>query len=446
MEQSRTRKPLSEAAGTATSPPAPGDARPAEAFYPPMFEEWSETGMPEKLLEAMTLKYLFTVGEQSGRGVARALGLPPKPVLDILQILKNSQLAYYKDTAQASDFNYALSEAGRDRARKYLDECMYVGPMPVPFAYYVESVKAQSIALERPTVENVRGAFDDMLLAPHMQRRIGPAINSGRGLFLYGNPGNGKTSIAERITRCFGMNVWVPHAIYVSGEIIKFYDPQTHDRVELDRTAMRSNPHDERWVKIHRPTIVVGGELTMESLELQYNHFTKITEPSVQLKSNCGTLVIDDFGRQRMEPVELLNRWIVPLEKRFDFLTLSTGTKIQVPFDQLIIFSTNLEPRELVDDAFLRRIPYKINVTNPNEDEFRQIMRMMAEKFGIAYVENEVSTLIRKHYQGASRSFRCCHPRDLLLQIICYSTFHGQQPSMTEDAFDQAVENYFAVM
>jgi predicted ATPase with chaperone activity len=432
----------------ATSTKAGATMNPTSApFHPAAIEEWSDTGLPETLLEALILKHLFTAGEQTGRGVARALCLPPKPVLDTLQMFKNTQLAYYKDSASGSDFTYALSEAGRDRARKHLEESMYVGPAPVPFADYVASVKAQSITLERPRVDQVREAFADVLLSPQVLRRLGPAINSGRGLFLYGNPGNGKTTIAERITRCFGMHVWVPQAIYVAGEIIKFYDPENHERVDAGKPSiLRGDVHDERWVKIRRPTIVVGGELTMNALELQFNHYTKITEPSVQLKSNCGTLVIDDFGRQRMEPVELLNRWIVPLEKRYDYLTLSTGTKIQVPFDQLIIFSTNLEPRELVDDAFLRRIPYKLNVANPTEEEFRAIMRMAAEQFKVTYVEEEVTQLIERHYTEAGRTFRCCHPRDLLLQIINYANFHGIEPKMTTEAFDLAVENYFAVM
>lgn len=426
---------------------AASEVRAPTVFHPPAIEEWEDTGLPETLLEALVVKYLFMAGEAAGRDVAIALCLPPKPVLDMLQSLKNDQLAYYKDTASMSDFTYALSEAGRSRARKLLEESMYVGPAPVPLAYYVESVAAQSITQERPSVDAVRDAFGDVLVSDEMQRRLGPAINSARGLFLYGFPGNGKTTIAERITRCFGTHVWVPHAIFIAGEIVKFYDPENHRAIGSKRPSiLKGDMHDTRWVKIQRPTIVVGGELTMASLELQFNPYTKITEPSVQLKSNCGTLVIDDFGRQRMEPVDLLNRWIVPLEKRHDYLTLSTGTKIQVPFDQLIIFSTNLEPRELVDDAFLRRIPYKLNVGNPSEEEFRNLMRMMARETGIEYDDQVVTQLIQKHYVGENRTFRACHPRDLVLQIVNYSAFHGVEPRMTPEAFDSAVDNYFAIM
>jgi hypothetical protein len=190
---------------------------------------------------------------------------------------------------------------------------------------------------------------------------------------------------------------------------------------------------------------VVGGELTMAALELQHNRFTKITEPSVQLKSNCGTLVIDDFGRQRMNPDELLNRWIVPLEKRHDYLSLSNGKKIQVPFDQLIIFSTNLEPRDLVDDAFLRRIPYKIAVPDPSEGEFRQIMQMMSQRVNVEYDAESVDYLVETHYRKTGRPFRACHPRDLLCQIIDHASYHNGEAQMTPQAFDQAVDGYFAV-
>lgn len=418
----------------------------APTFNPPAVDEWADTGLPEALLESLVTKHLFASGEQTGRSVAAALCAPPKPVLDILQSLKNNQLVYYKDTASMGDFTYALSDAGRDRARKCFEEGMYVGALPVTLKDYVESVAAQSIRNETPKPEQVRAAFADLLLADEMFERLGPAINSGRGLFLYGVPGNGKTSIAERIAESFNTDVWVPRAIFVEGEIIKFYDPQSHARAGVNENPLKGDRTDPRWVKIKRPTIVVGGELTMQALELQYNPYTKITEPSVQLKSNCGVLVIDDFGRQRMDPVDLLNRWIVPLEKRFDYLSLSTGTKIQVPFDQLIVFSTNLEPRELVDDAFLRRIPYKLNISDPSEPEFIRLMRMFADQSNIRYDEESVRYLIDTHYKGAQRRFRCCHPRDLITQIINRASYLGEPAAMSKKAFDMAVTNYFAVL
>ncbi len=419
-------------------------SRKPEEIYPATPETLAETGLPETLVEALICKYLFNVGEAMGRKIERDLCLPPKPVKDILAELKKDQHIFYKDQSMG-DFKFALSESGRERARRYLEENMYAGPAPVLLEHYIDSVKQQSITLEHPDKEAVRKAFSDILLSDKVLDTVGPAINSGRGLFLYGFPGNGKTTIAERITRCFGLDIWIPHAIYIEGEIIKFFDAECHQPID-DKLALVQEDYDTRWIKIKRPTIVVGGELTMEALELQYNRFTKITEPSVQLKSNCGTLVIDDFGRQRMPPIELLNRWIVPLEKRFDYLILANGKKIQVPFDQLIIFSTNLEPKDLVDDAFLRRIPYKINVIDPTEQEFRALMDLFNKKLNVQRDQDAIDYLIETHYKAKNRPFRACQPRDLLLQIQNFADYHGTEAKMSRETFDQACANYFAVM
>lgn len=281
-----------------------------------------------------------------------------------------------------------------------------------------------------------------------MLDRLGPAMNSGRGLFLYGSPGNGKTSIAERVTRAFGKYIWIPRAIGIDGEIIRLYDPVNHEEAPLSpgTGVWDKRKIDKRWVRIFRPTIVAGGELTMSSLEVTINTSTGISEAPLQLKSNCGTLVIDDFGRQRMSIDDLLNRWIVPLEKRYDFLNLPNGKKIQVPFDQLIIFSTNLEPRELVDEAFLRRIPYKIEVIDPTEEEFRDLFKMVGQQLGLEYRPEAIDYLIQTHYKATGRPLRFCQPRDLLLQIRNYCAYHDQPPKLTNEHFDLAVENYFAVM
>jgi predicted ATPase with chaperone activity len=273
-------------------------------------------------------------------------------------------------------------------------------------------------------------------------------VNSGRGLFLYGAAGNGKTSIAERVTKAFGNTIWIPRAIGVDGEIIRLFDPSAHEEAPLEPTSglMSVAKVDKRWVRIRRPTIVAGGELTMDNLELTLNTSTGISEAPVQLKSNCGVLVIDDFGRQRISSQELLNRWIVPLEKRHDFLNLANGKKIQVPFDQLIIFSTNLQPKNLVDEAFLRRIAYKIEVVDPTEEEFRQLFRMMAELLEVPYNDAAVDYVIEQHYRKTGRPFRCCQPRDLMLQVRNFCHFRNCPPEMTNEFMDFAVENYFAIM
>jgi predicted ATPase with chaperone activity len=347
-----------------------------------------------------------------------------------------------------NDYVYQLTDYGRERARRQSERCRYFGATPVTLEAYIRAVQAQSLVNQAPNEQDLRSAFEDLLINPRMLARLGPAISSGRGLFLFGSPGNGKTSIAERVTRAFGQAIWIPRAIGIDGEIMRLFDPMNHEEIPLEKSEglLDQSRIDRRWVRIRRPTIVVGGELTMDNLEVTQNTATNISEAPVQLKSNCGTLVIDDFGRQRMSTDELLNRWIVPLEKRYDFLNMPNGKKIRVPFDQLIIFSTNLEPRDLVDDAFLRRIPYKIEVGDPSEEEFRGLFRLMCERLDIAYNDAAVRHLIETHYLAVGRPFRCCQPRDLLLQVRNQCRYEQRVPCLTPESLDFAVANYFAVM
>jgi len=423
---------------------APNAAK--EKFVPKAPANLREAGLNPSMLESLVLKFLLTNGSASGGAIANTLCLPNAPVIEQLSQLKQQQIVVYVGAANAGDFTYTLTDAGRDRARRMMEDSMYVGAAPVPLDKYIESVKAQTITLMNPSQQDLRRAFSDLLVSEEMFDTLGPAINSGKGMFLYGYPGNGKTSIAERITRCFGDEIYIPKTISVEGVIIKLFDSENHEVTESKGSGiLRVDKHDERWVKVRRPTIVVGGELTMEALEVQYNRTTKTCEAPLQLKSNCGTLVIDDFGRQRMRPVELLNRWIVPLEKRYDFLSLPNGKKIQVPFDQLIIFSTNLEPKDLVDDAFLRRIPYKINVQDPTEEQFRKLFDFIAPKMDMEVRKDCIDHLIETHYRG-KRPFRCCQPRDLLLQIRNYCLYQGKTKEMTKQYFDFAAGVYFTVM
>lgn len=421
---------------------------PSCSFLPREPETVHATGLSESEIESLALKYLQSRGDATGRQVAEQIRLPFALVDAMMRGLKSDRLVVYRDAAQMGDYVYELTELGRERARRYLRDCTYYGSAPVPLADYVLSVQAQSLTHLRPTESQLKDAFKDLLINQQMFRRLGPAINSGRGMFLFGYPGNGKTSIAERITRCFGQHIWIPRAIGVDGEIIRLYDPNHHEEVGHERgEGLLSNAGiDQRWIKIKRPTIVVGGELTMEQLEIQVNRNTGINEGPVQLKSNCGTLVIDDFGRQKMRTDELLNRWIVPLEKRHDYLSLPSGKSIQVPFDQLVVFSTNLEPKDLVDDAFLRRIPYKIEVPNPSEDEFRKLFEILAPLMGFEFDAHSVGYLIDTHYKPINRPFRCCQPRDLLLQVRNYCLYMKEPLSLSPDKFDFAVDNYFSVM
>jgi len=398
-------------------------------------------------VDALIFKYLLIAGSSTGAHIASVIALPHSLTVERLSDLKRQQLVGYTGTATMGDFTYSLTDTGRYRALRLMDENLYVGASPVPLAEYCDAVKAQSITLEKPDESKLREAFSDLLINERMFATLGPAINSGRGMFLYGFPGNGKTSIAERITHCFGNDIYIPRAIHVDGFIIKLFDAEIHQEISATNGGIvKSEQVDERWVHIKRPTVIAGGELTMDQLEVRYNHTTKTSEASMQLKSNCGTLVIDDFGRQRMNPFELLNRWIVPLEKRFDYLGLANGQKIQVPFDQLLIFSTNLEPKELVDDAFLRRIPYKINVPDPTEEEYRTLCKMMCEIAGFEYQEALITQLIEDHYRKTGRPFRCCQPRDLLLLARNQCQYRDEPLVLTRDNLDFAVSVYFTLL
>jgi predicted ATPase with chaperone activity len=438
----------------APPPPAPPPARINDtnggpAFYPKAVTRFEDAGLNPAIVESLVLKFLVSSGMATGRRIAAELGLPFGPFPEFLRVLKNQQVLNYANSASANDYIYTLTDMGRARARSFFDECTYVGSAPVPLRDYVASVAAQTIADEHPKEDDLRRAFSDLVITDETLRLLGPAINSGRGLFLYGYPGNGKTSIAERITHCFGTTVWIPRVIDAEGQFIKLFDMASHEPVESDRSEglLDESDYDRRWVQIKRPTIVAGGDLRMEDLEIHFDAVTKVSEAPLQLKSNLGTMLIDDFGRQRMPPVELLNRWIVPLEKRYDFLSLPNGKKIRVPFDQLIIFATNLEPNQLVDEAFLRRIPYKINALDPTEEMFRSMIATFAAKLGFKHVDQAaVDYLIERHYHRVGRPFRCCQPRDLLLQVRNYCIYNQLPIELKPEYFDFAVMNYFTVM
>ncbi len=421
---------------------------PKAPFRPRAVNDFDEAGLNYTQIESLILKYLATIGVASGRMIASELGLPFGPFPSYLRNLKNQQIVAYCNTGSVNDYEYTLTDAGRARASMYMEECSYVGTAPVPFDDYVASVMAQTITAEQPKEEDLRRAFSDLLISEEMFHVLGPAINSGRGMFLYGYPGNGKTSIAERITRCFGTTVWIPRVVNVEGQYVKLFDLANHEVIEKGPTGLlRDDDYDHRWVEIKRPTLIAGGELRMEDLEIHFNPITKVCEAPLQMKSNNGTLLIDDFGRQRMPPIELLNRWIVPLEKRYDFLCLPNGKKIRVPFDQLILFSTNLEPKQLVDEAFLRRIPYKINAVDPTEEMFREMFEIFAPKLGFPEVNEEaIDYLIEMHYHRVNRPFRCCQPRDLLLQIRNYCVYNNLPLVLKPDYFDFAAAIYFTVM
>lgn len=418
-----------------------------ESFQPSQPKSLQQAGVSESLVESLICKSLLVLGRETGRNLAEGLCLSYGLLEDLFQRLRTRQLITHKGAAALNDYVYVLTDQGREFAQHMFDACAYHGPAPVPLADYINAVEAQSILAETPKRPQLEEAFRDISVPASLFARLGPAVSSGTGMFLYGAPGNGKTTLAERITRSFGQEIWIPKVLLVEGELIKLYDPAHHTTITRSSHKLIRNDHfDPRWVKIRRPTVMVGGELTMDSLEIRHNPKTNVSEAPLQMKSNGGSLLIDDFGRQRMNPVELLNRWIIPLEKRYDFLTLASGKKIQVPFDQLILFSTNLEPRDLVDEAFLRRIPFKINVPDPDEQEFHRLFQLAASSFHCEYDPSAVEYLLATHYRPSQRPLRRCHPRDLLLQIHCYCTYNDLPMALRPDYLDLAVDNYFTVI
>jgi len=415
-----------------------------EVFRPSPPRTIEDTGVPVSLVESLLLKHLAIVGTNTGRGMAKHLCLPFGILEDLFQSLRARQLMVHRSAAALNDYYYALTEQGRERAQASLAVCAYAGAVPVPLADYVLSVEAQTIRAEAPKRDQLAKAFSDISVDPALFEALGPAVNSGAGLFLYGAPGNGKSTLAKRITMCFGQHIWLPQTLVEDGQLIKLYDAAYHEALpEAEDSLLQAADHDRRWVRVRRPTVVVGGELTMDGLEIRHDPHSNISEAPLQMKSNCGCLLIDDFGRQRIEPAELLNRWIIPLEGRQDFLTLSTGKKIQVPFEQLIIFSTNLEPADLVDEAFLRRIPYKIEIGDATEEEFHTLFKLYADQFGCEYRSDVVDDLLARHYRPAKRALRRCHPRDLLSQIRNYCVYNEREMEMQPEYFDRVVTSYF---
>jgi hypothetical protein len=417
-----------------------------EVFRPAEPREIKDTGLPASLIETLLLKRLLLVGMSSGRQLAQDLCLPFAVMEQIYQALRSRQLIVHKGAAPLSDYQYALTDTGRDRATAAMQACAYCGPAPVPLMDYVLSAEAQTIRAESPKRQQLRQAFKGITVDESLFEVLGPAINSGAGLFLYGDPGNGKSTLARRITQCFGQEIWIPHTLLEDGQLVKLYDPSVHEPGGDDGTGSSASDYDRRWVKIRRPTVVVGGELTLDALEIRHDPRSNVSEAPLQLKSNGGCLLIDDFGRQRVEPSELLNRWIIPLESRIDFLTLGTGKKIQVPFEQLIIFSTNLAPEDLVDEAFLRRIPYKVEIGDPSEAEFHKLFQIYAAQLKCDYRPKVIEHILEKHYRACGRAMRRCHARDLLGQIRNYCAYNGMPLEMKEDYFDRVIKSYFSMV
>lgn len=429
--------------GAAPIPAMPGS--PAE-FLPREPDTLAAAGLTRDLAESLIFKFLLNYGSASGRRIADQIKLPFSIVYQLLQSLKTQLLVGYKGTAAMSDYEYELSNGGTERARRCNEQCTYCGAAPVPLADYITGMERQSMKKQKPRLSDLCNAFSDLLLPPAVISQIGQSVYSGKGLFLYGPPGNGKTSIAERVAKSIATPLWIPRTISVSNELIRLYDSSNHEELPLQSSGqlLEQQHIDKRWVRIRRPTIVVGGELTLAHLELTHSATTGVNESPLQMKSNGGVLVIDDFGRQRASTSEVLNRWIVPLEKGFDYLSLPSGRQIQIPFDQLLVFATNLQPKQLVDEAFLRRIPYKIEAIDPTERQFRDLFRRQAPKLGIEYRDEALTDLIEKQFTAKGRPLRYCYVRDLLNHVKTFCDFHERRVEMTPETLEIAVINYFA--
>jgi predicted ATPase with chaperone activity len=398
-----------------------------------------ETGVRRNLLEDLALKTIYQVGEMSLYELARNMGLGVGIAEELFQRLRKDQLC------QVTGINgglhrFTTTSAGKTRALELMAHNQYVGPAPVSLEDYIGRTHAQSVRGIQITPADLSHAFEELVLDIRVLNQLGTAISSGRALFLYGPSGTGKTTIAETLMRLFENDpIWLPYAVEVDSQIITVYDAVVHKRVDQAPTAEQ----DGRWVLCNRPRLMVGGELTIEMLDLQYNPSTKFYNGPVQMKANNGLLVVDDFGRQRVSPEELLNRWVVPLDRRIDFLSLAGGKKIQIPFDLLVVFATNLDPAKMMDEAFLRRIQTKIKVDFVTPEQFLEIFRRVCAQFKLKYDASVADDLIRMIGADYKEPLRACYPRDIVQQILWKSQYLQKKPQVDRVAITQACQNYF---
>lgn len=429
-----------------TAAPAPTAAPIA---FPPVPRTIEETGLPSSFLCDLVLKVLYFNGGMVGSDLAAHVCLPFQVLEAALKFLADE--GYVASTGMrsgvvgfdeplAAGMQYLISTAGRQRARELIELNQYAGPAPVPIGVYNAVARHQAkldMVLDRTAV---RRALDHLVLPDDLIDRLGPALNARQAIFLYGPPGNGKTSIAEACARLLGPPLFVPRALYVHGEVIRFLDPIHHRPVEREVP-----PHDRRWQLTERPVVKVGGELLPRMLDLGFDATLGFYEASLQLKANGGLFLVDDFGRQQhMAPRDLLNRLIVPLEKGVDYLNIArAGTSVAVPFTNLLILSTNLRPHDLIDEAFLRRVRYKVLVPNPSEDEYRLIWQQVCTREQVPYDDAAVEHLIERHYRRAGRALHGAHPRDLLNHVVHGARYLGQEPRLSSELLDLACATYF---
>jgi predicted ATPase with chaperone activity len=426
-------------------------AAPDAQFVPSMPTSIQETGLSLAFLTDLAIKILYLEGSVLGYELADRMRLPHAGVVEeLLSTLRHEQLCEVKGTGGIGGstglgravYRYDITDKGRAIAREALERSQYTGAAPVPLSTYIDAIRRQPLGNLKVHRDGLHRVLSHLVVDDDTMAHLGAAVNSRRSIFLFGPPGNGKTAISESIGELVLQgSLYMPYAVETENQVIKVFDAVNH-LVEGEASSQK-NEHDRRWIRIHRPVITVGGEMTLEELDLIYEPTSKYYEAPLQMKANGGMLLIDDFGRQQARPRDLLNRWIVPLEKRTDFLTLHTGRKIEVPFDLLIVFATNLAPKDLVDEAFLRRIRHKIEITSPSWQEYREIFRRVCRERQVPYDEQGLAYLIKEHYIKRNRVKRGCHPRDLVEQLKDIASYLEVEPALTKNLIDQACSTYF---
>lgn len=433
-----------------------GGSPPLGAPFVPQPQTIEQTGLDFSMILDLVVKSIYFAGRPTARQVAAQLALGFGVIDEVLSFLKREQLAEVVGSSGVGEqlYQYSLSGKGLEKAEEALARNQYIGPAPVPFGIYLDVLRQQSIREMRVSPEQVDVALAGLVLSDDVAAALGPAVNSGRSMLLYGGSGNGKSTITSAVGRMLPGEVLIPYAVDLNGIIVKVYDPRVHEEIPPEKQVERrtngeltpngsERRRDQRWVVARRPMITAGGELTLKELELRFSPQSQFYIAPLQWKANSGMLIVDDFGRQMIQPKELLNRWIVPMEERVDHLSLHTGDMVEVPFDVLLIFSTNLHPSQLGDEAFFRRIRHKIEIPDPTREQFLEILARVCQQRDIPLDPEAALYLVSEYYDAAGRGFKGCHPRDIVDLVVDISVYHGERPEFSRRHLDAACHSYF---